>query len=76
MPQWKDILCLLAILAAYGLAGRLDYEDAIAMEEAMRDDPTPPIVAQDSLPSMVPGDAPDLQSEMCAMETACRPAER
>ena len=38
MSQWKDVLCLLAIFLAYGLAGHLDYQDAIAMEEAMRAD--------------------------------------
>ena len=32
----KDVLCLLAIFFAYGLAGHLDYQDAVAMEEAMR----------------------------------------
>lgn len=37
MTQWKDILCLLAILVAYGLAGHLDYQDAVAMEAAMSD---------------------------------------
>lgn len=36
MSHWKDALCLLAVFAAYGLVGRLDYEDAIALEEAMR----------------------------------------
>jgi hypothetical protein len=34
----KDVLCLLAIFVAYGLAGHLDYQDAVAMEEAMRQD--------------------------------------
>ena len=34
----KDVLCLLAIFFAYGLAGHLDYRDAVAMEAAMRED--------------------------------------
>ncbi|MCL4182342.1 MAG: hypothetical protein KJ011_02740 [Burkholderiaceae bacterium] len=38
MSQWKGIFCLLAILAAYGLVGNLDYQDAIALEEALRED--------------------------------------
>ena len=38
MTSWKDVLCLLAIFVAYGLAGRLDYPDAVAMEETMRND--------------------------------------
>jgi len=37
MLHWKDILCLLAILMAWGLAGHFDYEDALALEEAQRD---------------------------------------
>lgn len=45
MTSWKDVLCLLAIFVAYGLAGHLDYQDAVAMEEAMRDDPRPPCSA-------------------------------
>lgn len=45
MSQWKDILRLLAILAAYGLAGHLDYQDAILMEEALRDDMQAPCAA-------------------------------
>ncbi|MCU7370017.1 hypothetical protein PEC18_03815 [Paucibacter sp. O1-1] len=38
MTHWKDALCLLAIFVAYGLAGHMDYQDAVAMEEAMRED--------------------------------------
>lgn len=45
MSQWKDVLCLLAIFLAYGLAGHLDYQDAIAMEEAMRADAPAPCTA-------------------------------
>lgn len=45
MTSWKDAPCLLAILVAYGLAGHLDYQDAVAMEEAMRDDMPPPCSA-------------------------------
>lgn len=45
MIPWKDVLCLLAILVAYGLAGHLDYQDAVAMEEAMRDGMPPPCSA-------------------------------
>lgn len=45
MTTWKDVLCLLVIFVAYGLAGHLDYQDAVAMEEAMRDDLRPPCFA-------------------------------
>ncbi len=45
MTSWKDVLCLLAIFVAYGLAGHLDYQDVVAMEEAMRDDLRSPCIA-------------------------------
>lgn len=37
MTTLKDILALLAILACYGIAGRLDYDDALRHEEYMRE---------------------------------------
>lgn len=40
MSSWKYIPFLVLVLTAYGLAGHLDYQDEIAMEEAMRDSPT------------------------------------
>lgn len=36
MTTLKDILALLAILACYGIAGRMDFDDALRQEEAMR----------------------------------------
>ena len=36
MSTVKSILCLLAIVAAYGIAGHLDYEDAVMLEEIER----------------------------------------
>lgn len=36
MTTLKDILVLLAILLCYGIAGRMDYEDAVRHEEFMR----------------------------------------
>lgn len=74
MLEWKDILCLLAILAAYGLAGRLDYEDAIAMEEALRG-PASPIVV-DEAPPPQPRDSLELPIATCATGPACRLADR
>lgn len=35
METLKDILALLVVLACYGIAGRLDYEDALRHEESM-----------------------------------------
>ena len=36
MTTLKDILALLAILACYGIAGRMDYDDAVRHEAYMR----------------------------------------
>ncbi len=36
MSTLKDALCLLTIFIAYGLAGHMDYEDAIVLEETQR----------------------------------------
>jgi len=36
MSTLKDVLCLLAILVAYGIAGRMDYDDAAMLEEAQQ----------------------------------------
>ena len=33
MTSFKDVLCLLAIFIAYGIVGRLDYEDAVRLEQ-------------------------------------------
>jgi len=33
MSTLKDALCLLAILVVYGIAGQMDYEDAVIAEE-------------------------------------------
>ena len=36
MSTAKSFLCLLVIVAAYGVAGHLDYEDAVMLEEIER----------------------------------------
>lgn len=41
MPILKDALCLLAILFAYGIAGHMDYEDAVMLEQAQRPQRSP-----------------------------------
>lgn len=33
MTTFKDVLCLLAIFIAYGIAGRMDYDDALRLEQ-------------------------------------------
>jgi hypothetical protein len=37
MTTFKDVLCLLAIFVAYGIVGRLDYEDAVRLEQTRRE---------------------------------------
>lgn len=37
MTTIKDVLCLLAIFAIYGIVGRLDYEDAVRLEQIRRE---------------------------------------
>ena len=37
MTTIKDVLCLMAIFVAYGIVGRLDYEDAVRMEQIRRE---------------------------------------
>jgi hypothetical protein len=36
MVPFKDALCLLAMLVAYGIAGRMDYDDAVMLEQAQQ----------------------------------------
>ena len=36
MSTLKNVLCLLAILVAYGIAGRMDYDDAAMLQEAQQ----------------------------------------
>ena len=37
MSTIKMALCLLTIIVAYGVVGRMDYEDAVMMENAYKD---------------------------------------
>lgn len=37
MTTFKDVLCLVAIFVAYGIVGRLDYEDAVRLEQIIRE---------------------------------------
>lgn len=37
MTTFKDILCLLAIFVTYGIAGRMDYEDAVVLEQIVEE---------------------------------------
>ncbi len=37
MTTFKEALCLLSIFIAYGVTGRLDYEDAVQLEQIRRE---------------------------------------
>ena len=37
MSTIKDVLCLLAIFVDYGITGRLDYEDAVRLEQTLQE---------------------------------------
>jgi hypothetical protein len=37
MTTFKDILCLLLIFVAYGITGRMDYEDAVVLEQIVKE---------------------------------------
>ena len=36
MSTIKDFLCLLLVVICYGIAGRMDYDDALLLDEAKR----------------------------------------
>ena len=36
MPTFEDALCLLAIFLAYGIAGHMDYEDEVLLDETQQ----------------------------------------
>ena len=36
MSTIKDFLCLLLVVVCYGVAGRMDYDDALLLDEAQR----------------------------------------
>lgn len=57
MLTFKEALCLLAIAIAYGIAGRMDYEDALLMEQVrpqVRADCIHPLEGDDTHPEVGP----------------------
>ena len=36
MSTIKDFLCMLLVVICYGIAGRMDYDDAMLLDEAQR----------------------------------------
>ena len=57
MLTFKEALCLLAIVIAYGTTGRMDYEDALLMEQVRPltgADCIHPLEGDDTLPEAGP----------------------
>ena len=56
MLTFKEALCLLAIVIAYGITGRMDYEDALLMEQVRQQagaDCILPLASDNTLPEVV-----------------------
>lgn len=54
MTTFKGIVCLLLIFVAYGIAGHMDYEDAVAFEQIVKERDR--LVAD--CPAIVPEESP------------------
>ena len=77
MSTIKDFLCLLLVIVCYGIAGRIDYDDALLLDEAQRHQvhavdigcPTAiPAASELNERELVdPGDAPT-NADLCAIE--------
>ena len=77
MSTIKDFLCLLLVVICYGIAGRMDYDDALLLDEAQRH---PALAVDTGCPTAIPaafesnerelvdpGDAPT-NADPCVME--------
>jgi hypothetical protein len=51
MSTIKDFLCLLIVVICYGIAGRIDYDDALLLDEAQRH---PAIAVDIGCPTAIP----------------------
>ena len=51
MSTIKDFLCLLLVVICYGIAGRMDYDDALLLDEAQRH---PALAVDISCPAAIP----------------------
>lgn len=83
MSNIKDALCLLAIFVPYGITGRLDYEDAVMLEqihqERLRAACLTNLSAEQDAPSRInvqPPDPPDMNIEhqLSADDLPCIPS--
>ena len=63
MLTFKEALCLLAIVVAYGITGRMDYEDALLIEQVRPQvgaDCILPLAGDNTLPEVGPTVGPEL----------------
>ena len=61
MLTFKEALCLLAIVIAYGITGRMDYEDALLMEQVRQQAGTDcilPLAGEQGPPEAGPAEQP------------------
>lgn len=61
MLTFKETLCLLAIVVAYGITGRMDYDDALLLEQGRQHvgaDCILPLAADDGPPEPGPTEHP------------------
>ena len=77
MSTIKDFLCLLLVVVCYGVAGRMDYDDALMLEEAQRHQASAinaacPAAAQATSeqrrPAPIEPNGPLIDADPCVME--------
>ncbi len=77
MITFKDVCCLLAIFVGYGIAGSIDYQDAILLDkirqEQTRDDCQAPPASAIREPRATSGDLPFARSAPCI--NGCAPED-
>jgi len=78
MLTFKEALCLLAIVIAYGITGRMDYEDALLMEQVRQQggaDCILPLAGDNALPKAGPSEHPPVADpiEGTRPDTPCAP---
>lgn len=78
MLTFKEALCLLAIVIAYGITGRMDYEDALLMEQVRQQagaDCILPLAGDNTLPKRGPTEHPSVVRpiEVTRLDAPCVP---
>ena len=79
MLTFKEALCLLAIVVAYGITGRMDYEDALLMEQVRPQvgaDCIHPLEGDDTLSELGPTGHPPVARPIRVTTSPCMCAGR